>query len=100
MRSPGIINQLISSSYMKHDRKALISTTRAIMHGDHRFAFQDGRQELFDSITSWVYDLVPCFPDQAKSIWRRIIHKFVYKINNYFSNKQLCSFINSRQLLK
>ena len=52
------------------DRNALISITRAITRGDRRFAFQDGGQDFCDSIASWVYNLVPCFPDQAKSIWR------------------------------
>ena len=55
------------------DRNALISITRAIMRGDHRFAFQAGGQTFFDSIASWVYDLVPClscFLDQAKSMWQ------------------------------
>ena len=53
------------------DRNALISITRTITSGDRRFAFQDGGQALFDSTASQVYDLVPCFPDKAKSIWRR-----------------------------
>ena len=35
------------------------------MRGDRRFAFQDGGQAFFDRITSWVYDLIPCFLDQA-----------------------------------
>ena len=51
------------------DRNALISITRAITRGDRRFSVQDGGQAFFDNIASWVYDLVPCFPDQAKSIW-------------------------------
>jgi len=38
---------------------------RAITRGDRGFAFQDGGQAYFDSIASWVYDLIPCFLDQA-----------------------------------
>ena len=51
-------------------RNTLISITRAMTCGDHRFAFQDGGQAFFDSIASWVFDLVLHFLDQAKSIWR------------------------------
>ena len=56
------------------DKNALISITRAITCDNLiKFAFQDGWQAFFDSIAwSWVYDLVPCFPDQAKSIWQPI----------------------------
>ena len=53
-------------------RNTLISITRAMTCGDHRFAFQDGGQAFFDSIASWVFDLVLHFLDQAKSIWRPI----------------------------
>ena len=75
------------------DRNALISITRAITRGDRRFAFQDGGQAFCDSIASWVYDLVPCFPDQAKSIWRPKARTWiVYQIENYFPNIELFCF--------
>ena len=52
---------------------------RAIKNGVRRFAFQDGGQAFFDSKASWAYDLVPCFPNQAKSIWRQINMKLYTK---------------------
>ena len=61
--------QMIQQLLNFDDRNVLISITRAITCGDRRFALQDGGQAFFYSVASWVYDLVPCFPDQAKSIW-------------------------------
>jgi len=56
------------------------------------YAFQDGGQLLFASITSWVYELAPCSPVKQNQMAANK-QETVYRIKNYFLNIELLFFI-------
>ena len=56
-----------------------------------RVAFQIGGQAFFDSIASWVCDLIPCFLDQASQYGGERT-RTCNETKNYFSNIELFFF--------